>query len=566
MPFDGFFMSGAVRELNTELTGARLDKIAQPSQLELRLSFRTADGVKKLLVSARPGSARLHLTDTKQDNPDVPPMFCMLVRKHLSGARLLSADQPVPERVCTLKFSCIDEFGDNAEKYLIFECAGHIPNIILCDSGMRVIDCVRRINLDSGEKARPVLPGLLYRYPSPPAGRLDPLSVDEEEFLRLFSDSGLPADRFLSERFFGLSPLVCRELAYLSGCGDGGCAYLGENAVRGLFNAFLSLRRPEKFRPYALFDRSGGIADFCFLPVRQYGSLYQLKELPSFSALLDRCYSEKDAAAKLISLKASVSKPVRTAAAKLDKKLSLQRTELKNTERREEYRKKADILSAYLFKIPRGASKVTLPDLYGADNAEIEIALDERLSPQQNAQKHYKEYSRLKSAKAHLETIIAEGEHELAYLKNVLFEISAADEPTLNALKAELGEFFPQKKGDKPRKPAPQKPLSFELSDGFTALCGRTGMQNEELTFKLSAKGDIWFHVKNAPGSHVILQCSGRAPTDRALYEAAKIAAEHSSLSGGKIPVDYTDVRYVKKIPGGKPGMVIYDKYSTIYI
>jgi predicted ribosome quality control (RQC) complex YloA/Tae2 family protein len=201
-----------------------------------------------------------------------------------------------------------------------------------------------------------------------------------------------------------------------------------------------------------------------------------------------------------------------------------------------------------------------------AEGDEIEISLDERLSPQQNAQKYYKEYSKLKSAKTHLEQIIAGGEKELSYLKNVLYDISAADEQTLKCLKNELGDFFPQKKGAKPLKVSPQKPLLFEVSDGFTALCGRTGKQNEELTFKTASKGDTWFHVKNAPGSHVILLCGGRVPTNAAIADAAKIAAEHSSLSGGKIPVDYTEARYVKKIPGAKPGMVIYDKFSTIFI
>lgn len=569
MPFDSFFMYGTVCELNTFLPGARLEKISQPEQLELRLTFRCADGTKKLLISARPGYEGLYFTDTKRENPDTPPMFCMLLRKHLSRAKLLSIKMEPPERVCVLDFLCIDDFGDETQKSIIFECAGRISNIILCDAQMHIIDCLKRINLDSGA-ARPVLPGLHYRCPAPPEHKNNPFAVSRAEFFYLLEHSGFDAERFFAESFWGISPLLCRELALACADRDKACSALGEQDRENLWRAFsfvCSLLREQGLKPYALEDRTGKLIDFSCIPVKQYGNLYDIKEYPSFSALLDKFYSERDRAARLLALRASLSKPVKSAAAKLEKKLGIQREELKSTEKREEFRKKADILSAFAFKIQKGVAKITLPNLYGAEGEEIEIELDESLSPQQNAKEYYKEYARLKSAKAHLENLIAEGEKELMYLKSVLYQISAADEQTLHELKAELCEFFPQNaKREKRAKAVPQKPLRFEVSDGFIVLCGRTGRQNDELTFRTASKDDLWFHVKNAPGSHVILLCEGRTPTDAAVEDAAKIAAAYSSLSSGKISVDYTQVKYVKKIPGAKPGMVTYGKYSTIFI
>lgn len=569
MPFDSFYMYATVCQLNDCLSGARLEKVSQPERNELRLGLRGSGGTKTLLISASPGSEGLYLTDSKRTNPDVPPMFCMLLRKHLSRAKLLSITMQPPERVCVLNFLCFDEMGDETKKHLIFECIGRISNIILCDEQMGIIDCIKRINLDSGA-ARPVLPGLLYRFPAPPESKTNPLSVSKEEFFILLENSGVEAERFFSRKFWGLSPLLCRELALASAEPDKACSELSEKDKESLWYALSSLcnlLRKGGLKPYALEDKTGRIFDFSCIPIRQYGRLYTQMEYKTFSEPLDRFFSERYESARILSLRALILKPVSAAAAKLEKKLFIQREELKSSERREEYRKKADILSAFAFKIQKGVSKITLPNLYGQQGEEIEIKLDERLNAQQNVKEYYKKYARLKSAKAHLESLIAQGEKELLYLKNVLYEISAADEATLLELRAELSEYFPQKdRRAKHHKITPQKPMRFDVADGFTVLCGKTGRQNDELTFKTAHKSDLWLHVKNAPGSHVILLCNGRTPTSAAISEAAKIAATHSSLSDGKIPVDYTQVMHVKKIPGAKPGMVIYDKYKTIFI
>lgn len=566
MPIDGIFLSHITSELAAELPGARLDKINQPDSSELRLQFRTQNGGRKtLLLSARPGSARIHFTETKRDNPDVPPMLCMLARKLLAGARVLSVTQPGAERMTDIALSCYDDFGDPCVRHIIFELAGRIPNVVLTDGELRITDCLRRVNIEDRASNRPMLPGLLYRPPEPPAGKYDISAAPPE----LIAGRGRGLEKsvsdFLLDSFFGLSPLAARELALEFG--DAPLSSFSEEQLRAVSESIFSRLHASPV-PTALTDAKGKITAFSFTEIAQYGDLCQAHSFESCSALLDFCYSAPSADAALSSAVSELSKPVKTAMARLERKLALQRTELSATLERERFREKGDILNAFLSEIPRGASSVTLPDLYSAEGGDVEIALDPKLSPQHNAQKYYAEYRRLKSAKSHLEGLIRSGEQELEYLSGVLYQISAADAKTLPVLKSELAEDGILKNArntDKKRSKA-LSPKEFRISNGMTVLCGRTARQNEELTFRVASKNDWWFHVKNAPGSHCILLCGGKEPSDRAYEEAAAIAAANSSVAGaGHIAVDYTMVRYLKKLPGGKPGMVIYDKYYTLY-
>ena len=566
MPIDGVFLSHLTRELSDELTGSRLDKINQPDSSELRLQFRTNSGGRRtLLLSARPGSARIHFTETKRDNPDVPPMLCMLARKLLAGARVVSVTQPGAERMVDIALSAYDDFGDPCVRHIIFELAGRIPNILLTDGEMRMTDCVRRVNIEDRQSNRPMLPGLIYRPPLPPEGKTDVLSATEEDILNLCRSSPKPpADRLL-DVFCGISPLVARELAH--SLPDEPLDRRSEDELAAFAaNVYAALHAAP--RPTALTDAAGKVTGYSFMPLGQYGELYTAHSFTELSALLDFCNSSSGGDAALASAVSELSKPVKTAMSRLERKLALQRTELAATLERERFREKGDILNAFLSQVPRGVSFVTLPDLYSAEGGEVEIALDPKLNPQRNAQKYYAEYRRLKSAKTHLEGLISDGEKELEYLSSVLYQISAADAKTLPVIKAELAQdgVIRAQKGADRKKSRPLPPKEFRISCGMTVLCGRTSRQNEELTFKTAAKNDWWFHVKNAPGSHCILLCNGQEPPDSAFEEAAAIAAANSSVAGaGHIAVDYTMVRFLKKMPGGKPGMVIYDKYYTLY-
>lgn len=566
MPIDGVFLSHLTKELSAELTGARLDKINQPEASELRLQFRGASGERRtLLLSARPGNARIHFTETKRDNPDVPPMLCMLARKLLAGARVISVTQPGSERMVDIALSAYDDFGDPCTRHIIFELAGRIPNVLLTDGEMRITDCVRRVNIEDKQANRPMLPGLLYRPPMPPEGKEDILSVSSERIKEILARGNRTAPDVLLDFFCGISPLVAREL----------CLNFPESAPenwseeeRAALAEHITTTLSSPAAPCALTDATGKVTGYSFIPLAQYGELYSSHSFTTCSELLDFCCSASGGDTALISAISELTKPVKSAKARLERKLALQRTELAATFERERLREKGDILNAFLWQVPKGGTSVTLPDLYSAEGGDVVIELDPKLSPQRNAQKYYAEYRRLKSAKAHLEELISDGEKELEYLSSVIYQISAADAKTLPVIKAELGEdgILKKAKGADKKKTKPLPPKEFKISNGMTVLCGRTARQNEELTFRVAAKNDWWFHVKNAPGSHCILICNGEEPTDSAYEEAAAIAAANSSVAGaGHIAVDYTMVRFLKKMPGGKPGMVIYDKYYTLY-
>ena len=568
MPFCPFVFAAVADELRREVLGAKVDKITQPEKDRLVLALRGGgDAIRpkssRLLLCARSGAARIHLTAQSYDNPPEPPMFCMLLRKYLSGARLISVTQPDFERALILEFTASDELGYERSVRLIFEAAGRIPNIILTDGDNRILDCLKRADLDANA-VRPLLPGLYYQLPPMQEGKRSPASVTLDEAAELFAAA--PCDPFtlLQTRFFGLCPLVCREIA----------ARVGDGVPSRLAAALLDTVRhyaEGDFAPAIVEDPVRHTRDFTVIAVE---SMPVAERFETPSAMLDAVFAGREDAEKLASRAAALLRPVKAARQRLSKKITLQREELRRTLSRDEYRKKGDILNANLYRVPRGAASVLLPDYYDENEREIEIALDVRLSPQQNAQKYYAEYAKLKSAKNHLEALIAEGERELTYLDSVLYDISAADRNTLPRIEAELAElgYIKQRRDDRKKKAKPRAlpalpPLEFTVDGGYTALVGRTGRQNDELTFHTAGKNDLWFHVKNAPGSHVILFSGGEEPSALAYTQAAELAARHSSLKGsGKVSVDYCPVKYVKKLPKAMPGMVTYDRYNTAVV
>ncbi len=569
MPFCPFVFAAVADELRREVLGAKVDKITQPEKDRLVLALRGGgDAIRpkssRLLLCARSGAARIHLTAQSYDNPPEPPMFCMLLRKYLSGARLISVTQPDFERALILEFTASDELGYERSVRLIFEAAGRIPNIILTDGDNRILDCLKRADLDANA-VRPLLPGLYYQLPPMQEGKRSPASVTLDEAAELFA-AAAPCDPFtlLQTRFFGLCPLVCREIA----------ARAGDGVPSRLAAALLDTVRhyaEGDFAPAIVEDPVRHTRDFTVITVE---SMPVAERFETPSAMLDAVFAGREDAEKLASRAAALLRPVKAARQRLSKKITLQREELRRTLSRDEYRKKGDILNANLYRVPRGAASVLLPDYYDENEREIEIALDVRLSPQQNAQKYYAEYAKLKSAKNHLEALIAEGERELTYLDSVLYDISAADRNTLPRIEAELAElgYIKQRRDDRKKKAKPRAlpalpPLEFTVDGGYTALVGRTGRQNDELTFHTAGKSDLWFHVKNAPGSHVILFSGGEEPSALAYTQAAELAARHSSLKGsGKVSVDYCPVKYVKKLPKAMPGMVTYDRYNTAVV
>ena len=564
MAFDAFYLSAVLQELRS-LSEPRVEKIHQPSRDTVILHLRHREGRCKLLFAMNPTAPRLHLTTANPENPPEPPMFCMLLRKHLSGGRLLNISQPPMERCAIFTFECMDEMGDLVQRKLIAELMGRTCNLYLLSPEGRIIDCLRRIGLDESAK-RQALPGLYYQDPERITKR-NPLELSKECYVNLFSEPGadLLAQRLMDE-LGGLSPLICREAA-LYACGDVDTRLENGNIeeISGKIAEFFK-ENLENTAPY-YYAQNGIPKQFAFCPIRQYGECLQAE---SFSGLLDMFYTVRDRNDAMRQKSQSVRKTVQNLCTRLTRKLAIQEKELEATYDRERLRQLGDILTANIHKITKGQTKVLAEDFYDEDMKQIEIALSPLLSPQQNAAKYYKDYARMKTAEKELTRQIELGEAELEYLKSVLEELNRADsDQALEEIKQELqsGGYLRPDAGKKRVKTGKMPPLRFESTDGFPIYVGRNNRQNEELTFKGARKDDIWLHASKVHGSHVIIACAGQPVPDDTVTQAAQLAAHYAETAGGQnIPVDVTPVRQVKKIPNGKPGMVIYHTYRTVIV
>ena len=562
MAFDAFFLSAVLEEVRERCLGARIDKIHQPSRDTLILHLRCREGREKLLFAANPTAPRLHLTTASPENPAEPPMFCMLLRKHLMGAKLAEISQPPMERAATFTFDCTDEMGFPVQKRLVAELMGRTCNLYLLSPEGRIIDCLRRIGLDESAK-RAALPGLNYQEPEA-ITKENPLGDVNYGNLLETPGADVLADR-LMDVFGGLSPLVCREAA-LFACGstDARIDLRDVDKVAERLELFFHehLNHP---RPYYYALPDGMPKQFAFCPIRQYGS-YQ--EAERFGALLDMYYTVRDRKDAMRQKSQAVRKTVQNLCTRLNRKLAIQEKELEATFDRERLRQLGDIVTANIHKIVKGQTVVQCEDFYDEEMKVIDIPISPILSPQQNAAKFYKDYTRMKNAEKELTKQMELGETELHYLKSVLEELNRAQtEAELEEIRRELqdGGYIRAEAGRKKVKQAKVAPMRFESTDGYPIYVGRNNRQNDELTFKLARKDDIWCHASKVHGSHVIISCGGTTPPDDTITQAAQLAAYYSETSGGQnIPVDVTTVKQVKKIPNGKPGMVIYHSYRTV--
>ena len=604
MAFDAFFLSAVLAEVREKCIGARIDKIHQPSRDTLILHMHSREYRTKLLFAANPTAPRLHLTTASPENPAEPPMFCMLLRKHLMGAKLADISQLPMERAATFTFDCADEMGFPVQKRLVAELMGRTCNLYLLSPEGRILDCLRRIGLDESAK-RAALPGLMYQEPEaitklhpllgslsegagtanavtegvsfqgggtppvPPVAGHPPQGGGQSgalNYVNLLTAPGadLIADR-LMDTFGGLSPLVCREAAlFAAGSTDARIDLRTVDTVGEKLELFFHehLNHPKPCY-YALPD--GTPKQFAFCPIRQYG---EWKEAESFAALLDMYYTVRDRKDAMRQKSQAVRKTVQNLCTRLTRKLAIQEKELEATYDRERLRQLGDIVTANIHKIIKGQTVVSCEDFYDEEMKVIDIPISPILSPQQNAAKFYKDYSRMKNAEKELTRQIELGETELHYLKSVLEELNRAQtDAELEEIKRELqeGGYLRFDVGRKKVKQAKLQPMRFESTDGYPIYVGRNNRQNDELTFKLARKDDIWCHASKVHGSHVIISCGGTTPPDDTITQAAQLAAYYSETSGGQnIPVDVTPVKQVKKIPNGKPGMVIYHTYRTV--
>lgn len=569
MSLDGAFLHIVCNELQP-LVGARVDKVYQPSREEIVVSLRTyRDGGKKIVLSANSVSARVNLTTAAFENPQQPPMFCMLLRKHLSGGRLMAIRQDGLERIVSLDFECTNEIGDIVTNSLVAEIMGRHSNIILVRDG-RVIDSVKRIT-DDISSVRRVLPGIQYEAP-PRQDRLCLLDTEPQQVLDAIADSPERLCKKLSAVLEGVSPILTREMAWYSAKDvDAACNALSDSAkdrLRFILGRVKSAVSGGECCFTVVSEPGGRKKDFCFINIEQYSTSMVISHENSANELLDGFFASQDRTERTRQRAHDLLKLLMNSYERVSRKLELQKKELAECSGREVYRVRGDLINANIWRLEKGQSKAVLEDFTTGE--PVEIQLDPRLTPAQNAQKYYTEYRKLDTAEKKLTELIAKGQQELVYIDSVFDAASRTDsESDLAEIRRELREQGYLKGGvradEKVKKTS--DPLHFRSSEGFEILVGRNNRQNDQLTLKTAKATDIWLHTQGIAGSHVIIRTEGRQPGEQTLFEAAQLAAFHSKgRSGSGVPVDYVAVKFVKKPAGAKPGMVIFTNNRTLYV
>lgn len=578
MPLDALCLRALVHELTPQLIGSRVEKIYQPDRDEVVLALRGgAAGACRLLLTAAPSAPRMQLIAQNRENPATPPMFCMLMRKYLQGGKLREIQQPDGERIATLVFDTTDEMGERVTRSLVCELMGRYSNIILCGSDGRIIDAVRRVDGDISGK-RQILPGLYYRDPPAQEHKVNPYTISPAGFQAALAvaDGAQRLDKWLLSSFFGLSPLLSRELSHRA-TGDTAVqiSQLSEAQkahVCEVYFDFIHNLLENGGKPYLLTKTEDkAVFDFSMVPIAQYENAATVAQVASFSDLFTQFYEKKARHERMNRKAGEMLRTVTAARDRLLRKLSAQQEEILQTQNREHNRHMGELIMANLYQLEKGMHSVNVINYFEESCPTVEITLDLRYTPQQNAQRYFKLYTKAKTAEQMLTQQIAHGEQELQYLESVLEAVEQAEnEADFAQLHEELVQTGvlsnKQKKGAR-QKPAKSAPYEYCTTDGFSVWAGKNNLQNDLLSLKTAYKTDMWFHTQKLHGSHVILVCDGQTPSDEAMTQAAMIAAYHSKgRTSSLVPVDYTAVRNLKKPNGSKPGFVIYHVYQTAYV
>lgn len=577
MSFDGIVVKSVTYELLNLLNNGKIEKIYQPENDEIILSIRNGSNNYKLLISASSSNPRIYITNETKTNPMTPPMFCMLLRKHIQSGRINDIYQYSMDRVICIDIQSLDELGVLSTKTLIIEIMGKHSNIILIDKNTkRIIDSVKRVPA-SLSSIRQILPGLEYKNP-PSQDKLSPFDLSKEDFINLINkcEKGMPIYKMLYGNIIGLSPLLAKEICYRANLDDISIVeQLQNNYADNLyisFKKFYSDIYNNMFFPTIVNNQENDeIIAFSAIHILQYGNFPKI-HFSSINELLENFYIIRD---KIDRIKHKSSDLRKSISVKLDRtlnKLAKQKEELLEAEEREIFRIYGDLLTANLHKIEKKQNSIILENFYKENLEEVHISLDPRLSPIQNAQKYYKKYNKLKNAYKLVSEQIVKTQEEVDYLENVLISLENCTElRELEEIREELfNEGYIKRSSTKVKKKEKEvssSPHHFISSDGYDIYIGKNNKQNDHLTLKLANKEDIWMHTKNIPGSHVIIKKKECQVPKDTIIEAAKLAAYHSKAKlSSNVPVDYTERRNVKKPSSAKPGMVIYDYYNTIYV
>lgn len=572
MALDGMYLNFLVSEVNTLLAGSKVDKIHQPSKNELVFIMRTKGGMHKLYFSADANSPRFAVVEKTPENPQNPPMLCMLFRKRLVGATLLSVEQYGLDRIAFFNFDATNEIGDRVKLTLAVEIMAQHSNVILFDGENRIVDALRRVDSEKSSY-RLVLPGAQYKLP-PAQEKVDLRNAEPSEVCEaVLKLENSRISSAILKTLQGVSPLLSRELSFRI-CGDDkGVGELNSDEKMNMLcelSALKTMLLSGKTQPTMVLDESEKPMEFSFMPITQYGSSYRSITKENVFSLLEGFYSERDRLLRTRSKGAELFKLLENSIERISRKLNNQQEDLNRCADREAIRINAELVTAAQYRLEKGASVYEVENYYDNNNI-VKVSVDPALSPSQNAQKLYKEYRKACTAENMLIKLIEEGKQDLEYLESVrdLLERSTL-EREFGEIKDELisqGFIKPKKSNKKQMKKQALPPLEFKTTQGLTVLVGRNNIQNDKLTFKTGRKGDIWLHAQKCPGSHVLLVADGEEVPDDAIVEAAEIAAYYSSAKDSTVvTVDYTDVKNIKKPNGAKPGFVVYYTYYSVNV
>ncbi len=571
MALDGAYLYAVKNELQP-LIGGRVEKIHQPSREEIIISVRTRQGSKKLYISANAGSARVHVTELNVDNPQTPPMFCMLLRKRLGCGKLIDIRQIGLERVLYLDFECVNELGDVVTVTIACEIMGRCSNIIIISDEGKVIDSIKRVD-EEMSRERMVLPGMKYTMP-PKDDRLNFLAAEPDEIVKKLREvNASELSKALIHTFEGISPVLAREWTFFAGRGT----HLESDTIDGdqLDRLLFAIKRTREqliggeccFT--AVSDKDGQLKDFSFIRLSQFGTLMYTKEIGSACGLLDHFYSERDRSARTKQRANDLFKLLVNLTERTSRRIAVQREELSACADKEQHKLYGDLISANIYRIKKGDSFALLENFYDENCPTVEVKLDVRKTPSQNAQHYYSEYKKAVTAENILAVQIEKGEEELQYLDSVFDSLTrAASENDIIQLRLELREQgYIKYSGGKAKPPKALPPVEYRSSDGYTILVGRNNHQNDQLSLKFAEKSDIWLHTQSITGSHVLILTDGSTPPDSTIEEAAVIASVNSrGCNSTLVPVDYCLAKFVKKPAGAKPGKVIFTNYKTAFV
>lgn len=574
MAFDAGMLACVTLEILAESGGARVEKIYQPDRDEIHIQIRSLHGGKRILINAGSNNPRIGFTEISKENPQNPPMFCVLLRKRLQGAKLADIAQLGFERAVMLSFDTRDEMGFDTRCYLVAELMGKYSNLMLLDNEKRIISALKTVDFTTSS-LRQVLPGMLYELP-PKQNKADPLSATQEDFFRLYEDAphGGRADKFILSSFAGISSAVAREMVYRA-CGDTD-AQLSECTRERLYSSFCEIIGQilnSSYTPSAVFEGDRAV-EYAFCRLTHYDGL-TLREYESPSAMIDSYFESRDREVRVKQRATDILKILTNSESRLLKKMEKQRAELADCALGEQYKRNGDLITSNIHKIARGDRYVELVDYNDYNEADgsfgtVRIELDKRLSPSANAQRMYKKYNKCKNAERELTIQLQKAQQELDYVYSVFDALAHAENASdLVEIRDELYNcgYASKMKNYSPQKKKSTAYMKFKTSDGYVVLCGKNNIQNEHITFDLAHKSDYWFHIKNKAGSHVVMLCNGEEPDSINFTEAAEIAAYYSSAQGGSnLAVDYTFAKNVKKIQGANPGLVIYHTNWTAYV